>query len=189
MVIPASGTIDDHDDYEERMTALNKRLHEALDRIERDGKASRAWRSNFARSLAELKHAAAAEERVMSVGSPGHGILQTMNNNRRRNNTMPLRPRVCSALDRVKGFVCDKPGLEQACAAVNNAFSALGCEYPPTEPPEGCSITGCEAGFYCDPVNDVCLEQKENDEMCGTNVECKSNYCDLQTQKCTIPPF
>ncbi len=168
---PYTVTPMDDDEYTRRMTALNARLQAALGRSEAQ---NAQWRSNFKRSLDELKKMAVEENkaRAMSVATPS-GFPVNANRERSR---MGIKEIICGALESANERFCTPtPTYPKLCDAIAMATAALGCNVP--EPPQGCSVTGCITGYYCDPVSDTCLLKKPSGAACVIPSECQSGDC------------
>lgn len=90
---------------------------------------------------------------------------------------MGLKELICGALAGAEGMLGCIPGDERTiCKAIDAAQAALDCDSQ--GPGQGCSVTGCNPGYYCDTLQDVCLLQKGNNEPCLSNNECVSGFCD-----------
>ncbi len=76
-------------------------------------------------------------------------------------------------------FKCGTPEETRPalCSAIGAAQVALNCDS--IGPGEGCAITGCDTGLYCEPTQDICLIQKGSGESCDLNTECLSNSCNF----------
>lgn len=86
---------------------------------------------------------------------------------------------ICGALDAADNALnCDAPQPSNPilCSAINAAQSALQCDS--VGPGQGCSVTGCGTGYYCDTVQDICLITKPTGTSCNINEECQSGGCE-----------
>ena len=99
---------------------------------------------------------------------------------------MAIKDMICGGLEAAdNAFGCDdpEPSRPTLCLAINASQAALDCDAP--SPGQGCLITGCDPGLYCNPVEDLCLVQKQVDEPCLSDIECITGVCS-QEGFCTV---
>nr|MDO8084676.1 hypothetical protein [Candidatus Sigynarchaeum springense] len=158
------------DDYLRQLERINARTQQLQNDPERRA-ANDRWRENFLNSLQAIK---SGQERL-AVASGGIDSIT------RRMKGMGLKEQICNMLGMAKQNFCgENPPYPKLCAAIDAAASALGCQSTP-EPPQGCSITGCDPGYYCDPAQNICLIKKGSNESCTVSDECSSGVCEDYT--------